>query len=330
MADKAPLTDESQLPKKPNWKQFFQGQTIGILGILIVMVVFLSLFTNTFFTSTNIFNILRAFSWIAIAAFGECMVIITGGIDLSVGSVMGLTGLISSMLMVAGIPIPLAILIGLAAGAAAGFINGLMITKTFLPPFIATLSMLYMARGLCTTLTGAWPVRDMPESFDVLGQYDLPFVGIPMPLIFVIIFALITGFFLKRTVWGYHVYAVGGNEAAAKLSGVNTNKVKIMVYTGSALLAAVAGIIMTSRLGVASPTAAQGYELDVIAAAVVGGTSLSGGEGTIFGVLLGAAIMQVLRTGLVLTGVNANLLQFVQGLIIAAAVMVDQLRKRRR
>lgn len=312
------------------FREFMRSQVFGILVILLVMGGFLSIFTKTFLTSTNIYNILRAFSWIAISAFGECLVIITGGIDLSVGSVMAFSGLITALLMKLGIYMPVAVLAGLLAGSMAGFLNGIMITKGKLPPFIATLGSLLMFRGLCYGISGGWPVRDFPESFSFFGQYDIPVIGVPIPLVAVILFAIIVGVFLAKTIWGYKIYAVGGNETAANLSGINTERVKLMVYTISGFLASVGGIIMTSRLGVAAPTAASGYELDVIAAAVVGGTSLSGGEGHIFGVLIGALIMQVLRTGLVLIGVSAYWLQAIQGLVIVVAIMFDQLRKQRR
>ena len=312
-------------------RDIFARQEFGVVLILLVMVVFLSLYTDTFLTSTNIFNILRAFSWIAISAFGQCLVIITGGVDLSVGSLMGLSGLASAMLLVRGVPVPIAVLGGLAVGLIVGVANGLMITKGKLPPFIATLGTLLMARGLCNGLTGGWPVRDLPQSFRTLGQHDIPLgnLGVPLPLIFMLILAVISSLFLSRTTWGYRIYALGGNEQATRLSGISTDKVKIMVYSICGLLTAIGGVLMTARLGVAAPTAGTAYELDVIAAAVVGGTSFSGGEGTILGVLVGAAIMQVLRTGLVLVGVSAYWLQAVQGLVIVVAIMLDQLRKRR-
>jgi ribose transport system permease protein len=188
-----------------------------------------------------------------------------------------------------------------------------------------------MFRGLCYGLTGGWPVRDLPQSFRTLGQYDIPIgnIGVPLPLVFVIILAVLTSLFLSRTVWGYRIYAVGGNETATRLSGISTDRVKLMVYSLCGFLTAIGGILMTARLGVAAPTAAYGYELDVIAATVVGGVSLMGGEGTILGVLLGALFMGVLRNGLVLVGVSAYWLQAVQGLVIVTAIMLDQLRKRR-
>ncbi len=319
-------------PRGVSWRDLVGRQEFGVLLILIGMSAFLTIYTGTFLTSTNIFNILRAFSWIAISSFGQTLVIITGGIDLSVGSVMGLSGLVSAMLLVTGVPVPLAVVGGLLAGLAVGMANGLMVSKGRLPPFIATLGTLLMARGLCYGLTGGWPVRGLPESFRNLGQYDIPIAGagVPLPLVFTLVIAAIMWIFLARTVWGYRIYAVGGNETAAALSGINTAGIKLLVYSLCGLLSGLGGILMTARLGVAAPTAAQSYELDVIAATVVGGTSLMGGEGTILGALIGAGIMQVLRNGLVLTGVSAYWLQAVQGLVIVVAIMLDQLRKRGR
>jgi ribose transport system permease protein len=313
------------------WREIVGRQEFGVALILLVIVVFLSFYTDTFLTSTNIFNIMRAFSWIALSTFGQVMVVVTAGIDLSVGSVMGLSGLASAMLLAEGIPVPIAVIGGLATGFLVGFANGLMITKGRLPPFIATLGTLLMARGLCYGLTGGWPVRELPESFRYLGQHDIPIgtVGVPLPLIFTLVFAAISSIFLTRTIWGYRIYAVGGSETATRLSGINTDRVKILVYSLCGLLTAIGGVLMTARLGVAAPTAADGYELDVIAAAVVGGTSLMGGEGTILGGLIGALVMQVLRNGLVLVGISAYWLQAVQGLVIVTAIMLDQLRKRR-
>ena len=314
-----------------NWRAVVGRQESGVFIILLALLTFLSLYTDTFLTTTNIFNILRAFSWIAISAFGQCMVIITQGVDLSVGSVMALSGLASAMLLSAQVSVPVAVAGGLLTGLVVGLLNGLMITKGRLPPFIATLGTFLMARGLCYGLSGGWPVRELPQSFRNLGQYDIPIagLGVPLPLIFVLALGLITSLFLSRTKWGYRIYAVGGNETAAALSGINTGRVKVMVYSLCGLLAGVGGLLMTARLGVAAPTAADGYELDVIAAAVVGGTSFAGGEGTILGVLIGAAAMQVLRNGLVLVKVPAYWLQAVQGLVIVVAIMLDQLRKRR-
>jgi ribose transport system permease protein len=317
--------------RRISWRDIVGRQEFGVAMILLAMMTLLSVYTDTFLTSTNIFNILRAFSWIALSAFGQGMVIITAGIDLSVGSVMALSGLASAMLLVRGVPVPIAVLGGLVTGFLVGLANGLMVTKGKLQPFIATLGTYLMGRGLCYGLTGGWPVRSLPASFRFLGQHDIPVgnLGVPLPLIFTLVFAVITSLFLMRTVWGYRIYAVGGSETATRLSGISTDNVKIMVYSLCGILTAIGGVLMTARLGVAAPTAAVGYELDVIAAVVVGGTSLMGGEGTILGVLIGAAVMQVLRNGLVLVGVSAYWLQAVQGLVIVTTIMIDQLRKRR-
>jgi ribose transport system permease protein len=313
------------------WRRLIQGQEAGIAVILLLMVIFLSVTTSTFFSATNIFNVLRAFSWIAISAFGQCMVIITAGIDLSVGSTMALSGLASGMLYARGASVPVGIIGGLGMGLIIGALNGMLISRAKLPPFIATLGMMSIARGTTYGLAGGWPVRDFPAEFRVLGQYDVPMLGlkVPLPVIFMLILAFIVSLFLTRTVWGYRIYAVGGNEQATSLSGINTGNVKLLVYALCGLLTGFGGLLMTARLGVAAPTAAQGYELDVIAAVVIGGTSLMGGEGTILGVLIGAAIMQVLRNGLVLLGFDAYWQPAAIGLVIVVAIMLDQLRKNR-
>jgi ribose transport system permease protein len=314
-------------------RRIFRAQEAGILLVLILMSAFLTLQTDTFLTSRNLFNVLRAFSWIAISAFGEILVIITAGIDLSVGSTMALAGLVTALALTSwGMPVVPGIIVGLLTGAIIGLINGLLISKAKLPPFIATLGMMSIARGICYGFTNGQPVRGLPEGFNFTGQYDLPVAGVavPLPVIVMFVLAIVMSLFLKRTVWGYRIYALGGNEQATALSGINTGRVKVLVYTLCGLLTAVGGLLMTARLGVAAPTAALGYELDVIAAVVIGGTSLMGGEGTILGVLIGAAIMQVLRNGLVLLGFPAYWQPAAIGLVIVIAITLDQLRKQRR
>jgi ribose transport system permease protein len=314
-------------------RRIFFAQEAGILLVLILMGAFLTLQTENFLTSRNLFNVLRAFSWIAISAFGELLVIISAGIDLSVGSTMALAGLITALALTSwGLPVVPGIIAGLLTGVAIGLVNGLLISKAKLPPFIATLGLMSIARGICYGLTNGQPVRGLPEAFNFLGQYDVPIagMGVPLPVIVMFIIAIIMSLFLSRTVWGYRIYALGGNEQAATLSGINTGRVKILVYTLCGFLTAIGGLLMTARLGVAAPTAALGYELDVIAAVVIGGASLMGGEGTILGVLIGAAIMQVLRNGLVLLGFPAYWQPAAIGLVIIVAIMLDQLRKRRR
>lgn len=314
------------------WYRAINVQELGILVIFLAWVVFLSLATDTFLTTRNVFNMLRAFSWIAIAAFGQCMVILTGGIDLSVGSNMALSGLAAAILAVNNVPTPLAILGGILTGGLIGLCNGLLVTRFRLPPFIATLGMLSIARGITYGVTGGWPVRQLPADFNQIGQFDV-MIGswpVPVPVLVMGILAILVSLFLSRTVTGRHIYAVGGNEEAARVSGIKTQSVKLFVYISCGVLAAIGGILMTARLGVAAPTAAEGYELDIIAAAVIGGVSLFGGEGTILGVLIGAALMQTIRTGLNLLGFPTYWQPAAIGAVILLAVTFDQWRKRRR
>ena len=314
-----------------NWRRIVRSQDFGVFLILLMMCLFLSFATENFSTSTNIFNVLRACSWIAIAAFGEILVIISGGIDLSVGSTMALSGLVAGMVFAAGLPMGVGLLAGILVGLLVGLLNGLLISRGKLPPFIATLGTMSIGRGLCYGLTNAQPLTDIPDSFRVLGQYDIPFlsVTIPLPVIYMLVFVIIMSLFLSRTTWGYRIYALGGNEQATALSGINTDQLKLLVYALCGLLAGIGGLIMTARLGVAAPTAAAGYELDVIAAVFIGGASTTGGEGSTLGALMGAAIMQVLRNGLVLLGFPAYWQPAAIGLVIVITLMLDQYRKRR-
>jgi len=307
------------------------NQVITILLVLIALGTYLSIHTGTFLTSYNIFNILRAFSWIGISAFGQSMVIIGGGIDLSPGSVMALSSIITAMLLAQGVDVSISVVAGLALGAFTGYVNGILISKTKLPPFIATLGMMSVARGFCYGLTSGWPIRHLPPGFLFLGQTDILILHwkVPLPVIFMIVLAIISFIFLNNTKSGYHIYAVGGNEYSASLTGINVGKIKILIYTLSGFFAAIGGLLMTSRLGVAAPTAALGYELDIIAAVAIGGISLRGGEGSIWGTLIGAAIMQVIRNGLVLMGFPAYWQPAAIGAVIIIAVMIDQMKKAR-
>ncbi len=307
------------------------NQVITILLILIALGTYLSIHTGTFLTSYNIFNILRAFSWIGISAFGQSMVIIGGGIDLSPGSVMALSSIITAMLLAQGVDVSISVVAGLALGAFTGYVNGILISKTKLPPFIATLGMMSVARGFCYGLTSGWPIRHLPPGFLFLGQTGVLILHwkVPLPVIFMIVLAIISFIFLNNTKSGYHIYAVGGNEYSASLTGINVGKIKILIYTLSGFFAAIGGLLMTSRLGVAAPTAALGYELDIIAAVAIGGISLRGGEGSIWGTLIGAAIMQVIRNGLVLMGFPAYWQPAAIGAVIIIAVMIDQMKKAR-
>ncbi len=308
-------------------KRIFEIKEIGILLILLVLMLFLSIATDTFFTAGNIFDVLLNSSFIAVMACGMTMVIITTGIDLSVGSVMGFVGMFMAIMMVDfSLPPILAIILGLAVGTLFGFINGLLVTKVKLPPFITTLGMMSVGRGLAYVLSGGWPVSGFPDSFMISGQGH--FLGIPLPVIYLLVIAVVSHVFLKYTVLGKHIFAVGGNEKAAKLVGVKAEKVILTTYVINGFLAAMSGFLMTSWLGMAQPNAGQGYELDVIAATVIGGTSLSGGEGSILGAILGAWIMATLRNGMILLRVSSFWQEIVIGVVIIAAVALDRMRSR--
>lgn len=300
--------------------------------LLLVLAGFLGLKTDTFLTPNNLSNVARAFSWIAIAAFGESLVIIIGGIDLSVGAVMALAGLISGYCLRGGVPVPWAVLAGLASGGLVGLVNGVVAGRVRLPPLIVTLGTMSIARGTAFGLTGGWPVRGLPPGFRVLGQHSLQIFSQPLPLPVLIMLGLtaLVGLLLRHTVLGQYIYTVGSKERALVVSGVSVVQIKMFVYALCGLLAATGGLLMTARLGVAAPTAADGYELDIIAAAVIGGTSLFGGEGSVLGVLLGAAVMQVLRNGLVLLGLPAHWQTAAIGTMILLAILLDYWQQQRR
>ena len=312
-------------------QQWFKKQsksaTFGVALILIGLSLVLTIGTDKFLTQSNLFSVARAFSYIAIIAIGEAMVIISGGVDLSVGSIYGFGGLIGAIAMSTwGLPIPVGFLLGILVGAGFGLINGLLITRIGMPPFIVTLGMLSVVRGLAYAVTSGYPVRP-PAAFNAFGQGYLGVI--PYPVIYLVVLAALFSFFLKKTVLGRRIYAIGGNEEAAQTSGIRVNNVKLVVYVLAGALAAFAGLTATARLGVAQSTAGVGYELDVVAAVIIGGASLSGGKGTILGAILGAAIMGVLRNGLVLLNVSAYWQQAVIGLVIISAIAADQWRQNR-
>lgn len=306
------------------------------LLVLILMIVAMSLLSDRFLTSANGWNIMRQISVNVCLSIGMTMVILSGGIDLSVGSVLALAGAITAGLIKSAISLPWlglevqftilgAIVAGLIVGALLGWFNGLVITRLKIPPFVATLGMLSIARGLTMLWTKGFPITGLGDSFAVLGTRSA--LGIPNPVWIaaglVGIFVLIT----KKTRFGRYIYAVGGNEQTARLSGLNVNCIKVVVYTFAGALSAVAGLIMTSRLDSAQPNAGMGYELDSIAAVVIGGTSLSGGRGTILGTVIGCLIIGVLNSGLVLLDVSPFWQQVVKGSVILVAVAIDRMRE---
>jgi ribose transport system permease protein len=315
------------------WRTTIGRHRLILFVFLLILGVFafLGMRLNVFFSSRNLLNISRTFSLIAIAAFGESLVIIIGGIDLSVGAVMGLAGLISALCMRIGFPVPLGVVAGLLTGVVIGWINGTIVGRVKLPPFIVTLGTMSIARGLTHGLSGGWSVTDLPEGFRMLGQHNLTLgpVSLPVPILFMLGLAVLISLLVGQTSLGGYIYTLADNEQALLTSGVNVAQVKMVVYTLCGLLAATGGLLMTARLGVAAPTAAVGYELDIIAAAVIGGTSLFGGEGSILGVLLGAAAMQMLRDGLVLLRLSAYWQTAALGTMILVFILLDYWRRRK-
>lgn len=295
-----------------------------LLGLLLLGIA-LTILSDRFLTVNNLLNVARQISINAIISVGMTLIILTGGIDLSVGSIVALTGSITAGLLVSGQAILPAIFVGVLVGVLLGLFNGLLITRAEIPPFIATLGTMTAARGLTLVYTEGRPITGMEEAFRFLGGGYL--AGIPVPVILMVIIFAATYVMLKKTRLGRYIYAIGGNEEAARLSGINTKKILLSVYMLGGLLAGVSGIIMASRLNSAQPTAGISFELDAIAAVVLGGTSLSGGVGTIGGTLIGAFIIGVLDNGLNLLNVSSFYQQIAKGLVILLAVFLDKKRK---
>lgn len=298
----------------------------GALSALVVLVVAMSLLSGDFLTTQNLLNVGVQAAVTAILAFGVTFVIVAAGIDLSVGSVAALSATVLAWSATKeGVPVWIAVLLAVATGIACGLVNGVLVSYGKLPPFIATLAMLSIGRGLSLVISQGSPIA-FPESVSKVG--DTLGGWLPVPVIVMVAMGLITALILTRTYIGRSMYAIGGNEEAARLSGLRVKRQKIVIYALSGLFAAVAGIVLASRLVSAQPQAAQGYELDAIAAVVIGGASLAGGVGKASGTLIGALILAVLRNGLNLLSVSAFWQQVVIGVVIALAVLLDSLRRR--
>jgi ribose transport system permease protein len=302
---------------------------ISVLGILLLICVVFALGSSEFLTASNLLNVALQTSIIAIVAIGMSFVIFTAGIDLSVGSMMALAGAIAAGMAVRqGLDTYVSITIGLGIGLILGAVNGLMIVKGGIPPFVATLSMLAIARGLTLVYTEGRPIAGLDEQFIFWGTGQV--WGIPLPVIIMAVIAVVAHIITRYTPFGLHVYSTGGNEETTRLAGVSPDRIKLAVYMISGFLAALGGILLTARLWSAQPNAAVGWELDAIAAPVLGGTSLFGGVGSIGGTVIGAFIIGVLSNGLNLMGVPSYYQQVIKGLVFILAVTVDLINKRRR
>ena len=303
------------------------GRELGTLAGLLGLCVALWIATPHFATASNLVNVVEQSTIIGIISVGMTFVILTGGIDLSVGSLVALAGIAFGSAVQAHAPLAVAILVGLCAGLLCGVVNGLLIAFGRLPPFIATLGMMSVARGLALIISDGRPISGFSLAFRSMATGDL--LGVPAPVILMAALYAAAHFILTRTVLGRYTYAIGGNEEATALSGVNVSAYKIVVYAIAGLLSAVTALLLAARLDSAQPIAGINYELDAIAAVVIGGASLLGGSGSVIGTLIGALIMSVLRNGLNLLGVSSYVRQIAIGAVIIAAVLVDMALRRR-
>lgn len=302
-------------------------EMLTLIGFF-VLCLFFSFTADSFLTADNISNIIRQVSINGILAVGMTFVILTGGIDLSVGSVMAFTGtIIAGMMINVGLSPIVAVLIGIVLGVVIGYINGLFTSYARMPAIIVTLAMMEAARGLALLYTGGYPLSGLPDSFAFIGRGYL-FGFIPMPAVIMVLVFLGAYIILNHLPIGRYVYALGGNEEAVRLSGIKVKRIKMFVYVISGITAAISGMIMTSRLSSAQPMAGEGYELDAIAAVVLGGTSITGGRGHIFGTFLGALLLGVLSNGLNLMGVSPYVQRVLKGVIIVAAIYYSSVRQK--
>ena len=338
---KSEAGDFSNVGKTAWWRRgFFASQTAYVAAALVVIMVVMSLLSSAFLSPGNLANVAKNFSFVGIVTLGVTLVIVTGGIDLSVGSTMALAAITCAIVMQAvsgtalnGIPLAgmiVSLVAGLGVAVLIGLANGLLIAKVGLSPFVTTLGMLSIVRGLAYAVTEGR--GQAPTGADVNLFYDLTdgnIAGVPVAVIYLLVLAAILGVVLHHTAFGRHVFALGGNEKAAALTGVAVERVKIAVYVLSALSAGFAGILMVGWLGSAPANLATGYELTIIAAAVIGGANLTGGVGGPAGAVIGALLIEVIRNGLVLAGINAYWQIVLVGAIIILAVLVDRMRTMR-
>ncbi|MDO5047749.1 MAG: ribose ABC transporter permease [Anaerococcus sp.] len=306
-----------------------KDSNLGTILALVILMAFVTILNRSFIAPNNLLNLLRQLTVNGFIAFGMTFVILTGGIDLSVGSIMALSSVIFVGLFTQmGLPVILALVIALLLGAGLGFINGLLITKGKLAPFIVTLATMTIYRGLTLVYTDGRPIPGDRDNFlfKFLGRgliFKIPFQVILFFIVFIILYIV-----LRKTAFGRKIYAIGGNEKASFIAGIKTEKVKMAIYTISGLMAAIAGLILTSRLNSAGPQAGVAYEMDAIAAVVLGGTSMTGGKGSLSGTLIGVLILGVLNNGLNLLGVSSFYQQIVKGVVILLAVLIDRKRNK--
>ena len=319
------ISDNNKFRKLGIANYIYVLKNSGILMGFILLCIFFTILSPAFLTYSNILNVLRQISINAIISFGMTFTILIGGIDLSVGSVLALTGTITAGLIVRGVTVYVSIIIGLCLGALIGLINGLLTAKLRMPPFIVTLAMMSISRGLAYVYSEGRPVRVETSQFSNIGNGYLG--PIPNPIIVMVIVLILSSLLLNRTRFGRFVYAVGGNREAARFTGINTSKIELICYVICGFLAGLSGIVLAARMYSGQPIAGQGFELDAIAAVVLGGTSFLGGIGTIGGTILGALIIGILNNGLNLIHISFYWQLIIKGIVILAALYIDMLKK---
>jgi ribose transport system permease protein len=300
-------------------------RSYGIVIAFVLICIVMTILSPVFLTFTNVLNIIRQSSIYGIMAIGMTFVILTAGIDLSVGSILAISGAIAAGSVKAGLGLELVVPIALAIGLGCGLVNGVLITAGRITPFVVTLGTMSVARGLTLIYTQGYPISGFQGAFRFVGGGDI--LGIPFPILIFVLTTVLAWLILTQTRLGRYTYAIGGNEETVKLSGINSDVYKTIVYMISGLASAISALILTSRLNSAEPVAGTGYELDVIAAVVIGGTSLMGGRGSVWGTLIGALLIGVINNGMNLLGISPYFQLVVKGLIIIGAVLLDRLRQ---
>jgi ribose/xylose/arabinose/galactoside ABC-type transport system permease subunit len=309
------------------WKKVANSQESGIFIALMILALIIGLINPVFFKFANMMHILKTASYFFIPGIAITYVLVAAGLDLSIGSVLALGGVGSGLALLAGIPIIFSILVGVAVGMLAGFLNGFIITKFSIPPLITTLGMMYLARGFVEVLTKGTPVYPLPASFNIIGQGSIG--GVPYVVIIAIILGIIGHIILTQTRFGRSVFAIGGNEETARLSGININKIKLIVYMLAGGASALSGVIISARVAAAQANAGVGYELRIISACIIGGTSMFGGKGSVLGSFIGAVFMAVVANGMILTKISVFYQNIIFGIIIILAVGLDQWKRLR-
>lgn len=314
----------NQMTKRLNGKDLFNKY--GILLVFLILFVLLTVITNTFFTSRNLINVLKQVSINGIISVGMMCVLLTGGIDLSVGSIVALSGIVATTFAHPGeYPVIVPIILGVLAGAACGVVNGTLVAFLNLPAFIATLGMLSVASGVALVLSKGRPISNLSEQFRYIGGGSI--LGLPI-LIYILAAVFLIGYLiLSWTKFGRYLYAIGGNEEAAKASGLSVARIKLFVYMISGICAGLAGTVLAYRINAGQPNSGEGYELDAIAAVVIGGTSLNGGIGKVSGTILGVLIVGVINNGMDLLNISSYYQKIVKGSIIVLAVLLDRITK---